>query len=349
MLKRGLTIFAGIVLVLAILSIIRMRPVRAKLNPPVEPPTSSYTNAVGGIGLVEAQSENIQISVPVAGLVTRVDVRAGDRVRKGDRLFVLDGRELEAELALRRSSVEVAKARLQKLLNSPRPEEVPPAEAKMREAEEVVKDAQVQLDLIERVKDPRAIRQEDLLRRRLSVTAAQARFEQTKADLTLLKAGAWKPDVDVARKEVAEAQRQAGRVEADLDRLTVTAPISGEILQCKVHPGEYAQAGPLAQPLILMGDTSRLNVRADVDEEDAWRVQTGATATGAPRGGSGIRLPLRFVRVEPYIIPKKSLTGDSTERVDTRVMQVLFAIAPGTNIQPGQQLDVFIDGKQVRP
>ena len=85
---------------------------------------------LAGIGLVEAQSENIQISVPVAGLVTRVDVKAGDRVRKGDRLFQLDGRDLEAELALRRSSVEVAKARLQKLLNSPRPEEVPPAEAK---------------------------------------------------------------------------------------------------------------------------------------------------------------------------------------------------------------------------
>jgi multidrug efflux pump subunit AcrA (membrane-fusion protein) len=137
----GSTIFAGIVLVLAILSIIRMRPLRAKLNRPVEPPTSSYTNAVGGIGLVEAQSENIQISVPVAGLVTQVDVKAGDRVRKGDRLFQLKGRDLEAELALRRSSVEIAKARLQKLLNSPRPEEVPPAEAKMREAEEVLKDA----------------------------------------------------------------------------------------------------------------------------------------------------------------------------------------------------------------
>jgi multidrug resistance efflux pump len=261
----------------------------------------------------------------------------------------LDGRDLEAELALRRSSVEVAKARLQKLLNSPRPEEVPPVEAKMHEAEEVLKDSQVQLDLIERVKDPRAIRQEDLLRRRLAVTAAQARWEQTKADLTLLKAGAWKPDVDVARAEVAEAQRQASRIEADLDRLTVTAPISGEILQCKVHPGEYAQAGPLAQPLILIGDTSQLNVRADVDEEDAWRVQAGATATGAPRGGSAVRLRLRFVRVEPYIIPKKSLTGDSTERVDTRVMQVLFALAPGANIRPGQQLDVFIEGKQARP
>jgi HlyD family secretion protein len=123
----------------------------------------------------------------------------------------------------------------------------------------------------------------------------------------------------------------------------VTAPIDGEILQSKVHVGEYAQAGPLAQPLILMGATRRLNVRADIDEQDAWRVKPGATATGTVRGNTGERLPLDFVRVEPYVIPKRNLTGDSTERVDTRVLQVIFALHPGAHVYAGQQLDVFID------
>jgi multidrug resistance efflux pump len=133
------------------------------------------------------------------------------------------------------------------------------------------------------------------------------------------------------------------RVEADLARLVVTAPIAGEILQCKVHPGEYAQAGPLAQPLILMGGTARLNVRADIDEQDAWRVKAGAKATATVRGNSGERLGLRFVRVEPYVIPKRNLTGDSTERVDTRVLQVIFALDGGARVYAGQQLDIFID------
>src|SRR5207248_9864928 len=132
-------------------------------------------------------------------------------------------------------------------------------------------------------------------------------------------------DLDIARAEVDEARRQVERVEADLSRLVVTAPIAGEILQCKVHAGEFAQAGPLAQPLILMGATARLNVRADIDEQDAWRVKSGATATGTVRGNTAARLPLRFVRVEPYVIPKRNLTGDSTERVDTRVLAVLFS------------------------
>ena len=346
MLKKGLTLFAGLVLVLAVLSILRMRPVHATVHPPAPPPTAGYAKSIGAIGLVEAQSENIAISVPVPGLVTRMYVKAGNRVQKGAPLFSLDDRDLVAELALRRSSAAVAQAKLQKLLNSPRPEELPAAEAKVRESEALLADAQVQLDLIERVKDRRAIREEDLLRRRLAVNAAQARVEAAQADLKLLRAGAWKPDLEVARSQVAEAEREANRIEADLERLTVVAPISGEILQCKVHLGEYAQAGPLAQPLILMGDTSRLNVRADVDEEEAWRLRSGAAAVGSPHGAAGQRLTLRFLREEPYLIPKRSLTGDSTERVDTRVMQVIFALEPGARVRPGQQLDVSIDDTQ---
>lgn len=349
MLKKGLTAVAGLVLVLAIVSTVRMRRVRAMAAPPSPPPVSGFSKSVGAVGLVEAQSENIAVSVPVPGLVTRLYVKAGDHVKKGDKLFALDDRDLAAELALRRAALDVARARLDKLLASPRPEELPPAEAKVREAEEQRKDAQVQLDVMERVKDRRAIREEDLQRRRLGVTTAQARLEQARADLSLLRAGAWKPDIAIARAELGEAERQANRVSADLARLTVTAPINGEILQCKVHLGEYAQAGQLIQPLILMGDTSQLNVRADVDEEEAWRVESGAAAVASPRGSAKTRIPLRFVRVEPYVIPKRSLTGDSTERVDTRVLQVLFALDRGSHVHAGQQLDVFIeDGKGSR-
>jgi HlyD family secretion protein len=343
MIKYGLPIFAALALTFAVFKIVHSQPVHAKLTPPAAPPSAVYANQVGAVGLVEAESENIAISLPVAGLVTRVDVKAGDHVKKGARLFSLDDRDLQAELALRKSSLSLSETRLEKLAMSPRPEDLPPAEAKVREAEQLYQDAAVQLNLIESVRDKRAIRDEDLQRRRLAVKAAEARLDEAKAELARLKAGTWKPDLDIARSEVEEAHRRVERVEADLTRLVVTAPIDGEILQCKVHGGEYAQAGPLAQPLILMGGTARLNVRADIDEQDAWRMKAGATATGTVRGNSGARMPLHFVRVEPYVIPKRNLTGDSTERVDTRVLQVIFALDPGARVYAGQQLDVFID------
>jgi HlyD family secretion protein len=343
MTKYGLPIIAAFILTFAIFSIVRTHPVHARVAPPSAPPTAAFQKDVGAVGLVEASSENIGISLPVQGMVTHVYVKAGDRVAKGARLFSIDDRDLQAELALRRSSLTLAQAKLEKLLLSPRPEEIPPAEAKVQEAEELYKDADVQMKLIESVRDKRAIRDEDLLRRRIAVKTASARLDQAKAELALLKAGTWKPDLDIARAEVSEAQRQIERVQADLDRTTVTAPITGQILQCKVRAGEYAQAGQLAQPLILMGATDQLNVRADIDEQDAWRVKAGASAVGSARGDSSHRYPLRFVRFEPYVIPKKNLTGDSTERVDTRILQVIFALDKGAPVYAGQQMDVFID------
>jgi len=59
------------------------------------------------------------------------------------------------------------------------------------------------------------------------------------------------------------------------------------------------------------------------------------------------------VRFEPYVIPKKSLTGDSTERVDTRVLQVIYSIRDGgPSVYVGQQMDVYIEtpvGMNTRP
>jgi multidrug resistance efflux pump len=343
MFKYGIPIFAAAVLAFATVAVVKSRTVHANVPPPSAPPAAKYSNKVGAVGLVEAASENIAISLPVPGLVTGVQVKAGDTVAKGQRLFTLDDRDLRAELSLRQSALTVAQARLDKLRSMPRPEDIPPAEAKVRQAREQFADAQVQFRLMDGVTDKRAIREEDLQRRRIAMTAAQARLDETEADLKLLKAGSWDFDIKIAEAEVAQARSQVARTEADLDRLIVTAPIAGRILQCKVRVGEYAQAGPLAQPLILMGSGGELHVRADVDEQDSARVTASAPAVASPRGDSGHQFRLRFVRFEPYVIPKKNLTGDSTERVDTRVLQVIYALDRNAPVYAGQQMDVFIE------
>jgi len=162
--------------------------------------------------------------------------------------------------------------------------------------------------------------------------------------LGLLKAGAWAPDIAVAKSEVAQAEAQVKMVETNIDRLTMQAPIAGVILQNKVRLGQYAQCGPLSEPLMILGSVTPLNVRVDVDEHDAWRVRGGAPAAASPRGNGSIRIPLEFVRFEPYVIPKRSLTGDSTERVDTRVLQIIYRVKEqSAPLYVGQQMDVYIE------
>jgi len=149
-----------------------------------------------------------------------------------------------------------------------------------------------------------------------------------------------------AEAQLAQARAEVKSSETDLERLTVRAPVDGQVLQLKVHLGEFAPVAATAAgepPLILLGSVTPLHVRVDVDENDAWRVRPGATAVGYLRGNKNIKAPLTFVRFEPYVVPKKSLTGDSAERVDTRVLQVIFRFDRGDlPIFVGQQMDVFI-------
>jgi len=265
-------------------------------------------------------------------------------VSKGQRLFSLDDRELTADLGVKKAAVAGAEARLMKLEDEPRPEEIPTAEAKVTEAAALLADARVQVRLIESVTDRRAVKEEDVERRRLNYQAAAARLEQAKNDLALLKAGAWKPDVDVARADTAQAAAAVRQDEINISRLTVEAPVNGTILQNKVRLGQYAQCGPLAEPLMIFGGGKNLHLRTQVDENDAWRVRDGAQAVAHLRGDSQVIYPLEFVRFEPYVVPKASLTGDTTERVDTRVLEVIYRFKdPEARVFDGQQMDVYID------
>src|SRR5262249_31337976 len=154
-----------------------------------------------------------------------------------------------------------------------------------------------------------------------------------------------KPDLEVARAAVIEARAQIEQVTTEIERATVVAPVDGVVLQVNVRAGERVSDRD-AKPLVVLGDISTYHVRVDVDERDIARFRRGTPAKAYPRGETAHQMTMRFVRVEPYVVPKKSLTGDNTERVDTRVLQVLYAIEQTDRpVYVGQQLDVFIDSK----
>src|SRR5262252_6845384 len=345
---KTVPLIAALTFIFAVGAVIVMKPVRHAELPPSAPPAARFESSVGAVGLVEANSENINISCAVSGMVTQLSVKAGDRVQPGQKLFSLDDRDIQADLAVKRAALDNARAQFAKLKAQPRPEELPPLEAKVREAQALLADAEVQVRLIESVSDSRAVKREDVLRRRQNLEAAKARLAQAEKDLALTKAGAWAPDLEIARTQVAQAEAAVHQDEVNIERLTTRAPIEGTILQNKVRLGQYAQCGPLSEPLMILGSVSPLHVRVDVDEHDALRVREGAPALGSPRGNGSLRIPLQFVRFEPYVIPKKSLTGDSTERVDTRVLQVIYRIAAeSSSLFVGQQIDVYIEAPVV--
>lgn len=311
-------------------------------SPLQAPPENGYARAVSGNGLVEPSSEGISIGAPESGLVTAVFVEVGQAVRAGDPLFQLDDRALRAEVSVRRVAVENVRQKLVRLASFPRAEEVDPLVAQVREAEASLADERAQLARREEV--PELVTRDELERRRFAVRSAEARLEAARAQLQLTRAGSWSADERVLASELKLAEAELARAETELARLTVRAPAGGRCLQVKVRAGEYADSARSGDALILLGATSELHVRAEIDEYDAPKVREQAAAYALLPGDSGRRLPLRFVRFEPYVVAKRALSNDATERVDTRVLQVIYRIE-GTvdRVFPGQQVDVFIE------
>lgn len=328
-------------------SLAGVRPV-PPAEPVADPAQPVFGSYVAGAGIIEASTENIAIGTSVGDVVTEVLVRVGQQVKRGEPLFRLRTDMVEAERTVRRAAVEAARAKLQRLKSLPRQEDVPPAEARLAEAQASLSDAKSQLELYESVIDKRAISQDEWTRRRNAVAVAQARVAEARAQLDLLKAGPWEQDIAVAQADVASAEAMLRQSEAEIARRTVLSPIDGVVLQVKVRPGEFAQPGPLATPLMLLGEVGRLFVRVDVDENDAWRVKPNSAAMAYVRGNASLSTPMTFERIEPYIVPKRSLTGDSSERVDTRVLQVIYSFGrESLPVYVGQQMDVFIEAPPV--
>lgn len=327
------------------------QPVQEKLTPPAKPARTPFKNTVAAAGLVEARTENLAIGTALPGVVLEVHVpqsEVGKFVEKGTPLFRVDDRHLLAQLKYQQANLAAAEANLARLDAMPRPEEVPSLEAKVRGAEA---NHRLMRDLAERMRsllERKAASAEDFTQRQINAEVGMHQWEQAKADLALLKAGAWHPDKAVSRAAIALAKAQIEQTQTEIERATVRAPIAGHILQVNVRPGEYVGTLP-GQALVMMGDLSKYHVRVDLDEHDIPRFQPGAPARAYVRGHTGQELKLAFVRIERYVTPKRSLTGDNNERIDTRVLQVIYSLEG--NEQPifvGQQLDVFIEASPER-
>jgi len=276
--------------------------------PPVKPPEKPFAKGVAATGILEAVDENVSIGPPMPALVTEVMVKVWQKVKKGDAMMQLDDREMQAQLIGQEATISVNQATLEI------------TQAQLAKQQDM-------LDRLKSVTDQRAITQDDLRNRTNDVTVAKAQAAQAQAQLQASHA----------------AVKQTRLL---IERMTVRAPRDGSILQVNIRAGEYASPQN-KQAAIILGEVDALQVRADVDEQNAMAVRPNMPAKAFLKGDSQTAYDLEFVRIDPFVIPKQSLTGASNERVDTRVLQVIYRlkIPEGKSLYVGQQVDVFLGEK----
>jgi HlyD family secretion protein len=332
-----------------------------KAQPPAFPPVSSpYDSAIYANGIIESDQSsgsNINIYPEVSGPITKVWVHEGQEVAAGDPLFAIDDSVQRAVTEQLRLQAEASLALLNELKAQPRPETLAVAETQVGLADSNLKAVSDQddKDRASYAIDPKSISKDALDTADDAVRQGAASLDVARKQFDLTKAGAW--SYDIANQEGQyEALRQAYQAaNALLLKYSVKAPIAGVVLSVYAAAGSYVSPQGAYDPytqafdqLVIMGPPQDyLAVRCFVDEimvsrlPSKWHITAQMTVAG-----SDIKVPLEFVRVQPYVSPKIELSNERQEKVDLRVLPVLFRFQKqDLPVYPGQLVDVYIGKK----
>ncbi|RDU99340.1 HlyD family secretion protein [Trinickia dinghuensis] len=331
-------------------------------RPPVFAPASNpYAHGVYAEGIVEsdqATGENINLYPDVTGPVTRILVHEGDAVKAGTVLLTIDDSVQRATALQLEAQAQAAATMLDELKAQPRRETLDVAQAQVGAATASLKMAQDQYDKQEHAYmiDPKAVSKDVLDNLTNSLKVARANLEVVTRQYQLTRAGAWSYDIRNQERQAEALEKAAAASNALLSKYTIRAPADGVVLSINAALGSYVSPQGVydtyAQgqaPMLVMGSANaRLAVRCYVDEILIHRLPD-AKALKARMfvRGTNIELPLEFSRIQPYVSPKIELSDQRTERVDVRVLPMIFRISQmqGAHLYPGQLVDVYISAE----
>ena len=356
--NRVLFVLAVLGLILGLVSAY-IYGMQKKPEPPAFNPASNpYGKGIYANGIMEsyqASGENVNIYPEVPGTVTRIAVAEGESVAAGRTLFLLDDAVQRATVAQLRSQAEAARSLLEELKAQPRREALEVAAAQVEVSEASLKNVQDQLDKQRRSfeLEPRSVSRDALDTAHNAVKVARANLEQAGKQYQLVKAGAWSYDIRNQQNQYQAALKAFQAAQALQDKYRVKAPEAGVVLSINAAVGSYVSPQgaydtytQASLPVLVMGGAERyLAVRCYIDEILVHRLPKGPRMKAKMFiRGTDISIPLEYVRMQPYVAPKIELSNQRTERVDVRVLPVIFRFAKPEKaaLYPGQLVDVYI-------
>jgi len=325
--------------------------------PPSEAPVSTGNpRLVVGVGIVEPAGELVTIGSQLSGVIAAVPVHVGEIVEEGTPLIVLDSRTARSALEVSRAEVRAQQARLKEMQAEieTRRAKLAAASAAVRQAAAAREFAVRELRRVESLKEKGAATAEEIELRRLNRETEETRWETSQANereaqtnLQLLAGPDDAPSIVLQEALIAEAEAAARRDDVQLELHTIRAPRRCRVLQVKCHPGEYLTSTPSSTAAMIVGVTEPLHVRVEIDEADIPRFSETGTAYAVVRGRAERRVPLTFVRREPLVIPKTNLAGGQRERIDTRVLEVIYSVTEEElEATVGQLVDVYLSSPE---
>lgn len=331
---------------------------KAAQRPVFNPASNPYGEGIYAEGIVESvQSSGVNINMypEVAGTVKQIFVREGQVVHKGTPLLLIDDSIQHATADQQQSQAQAAHAMLEELNAEPRKETLDIAAAQVDSAQSAFKTANDELDKQEAAYkfDPRSISKDALDSAINGAAVSRANLEVAKKQYALTKAGAWSYDIRNQEKQYTALEKSYLASKALLAKYTLLAPRDGVVLSINTVVGSYVSPQGAydaytqgTDPILIVGDSdTHLHVRCYVDEILVSRLPSPSQLKAQMTiRGTNIHIPLIFDRIQPFVSPKIELSNQRQERVDVRVLPVIFRLErpKNTNLYPGELVDVYI-------
>jgi HlyD family secretion protein len=333
--------------------------VRSKpLAPVFAPAANPYEQGVYANGIVESlqeSGENISVYPEVAGTVVEILVHEGSHVARGAPLVRMDDSVQRATAEQQQAQADAAQALLNQLRAEPRPETLAVAQAQADAAKAGVKSADDDRAKQQRAYDslPDSVSRMVLDQAINATQLARANLAVAERNLALVKAGAWSYELKNQEAQVNSLAKAVSAARALLAKYTIVAPVDGVVLSITASVGSYVSPQGMletyssgAAPLMVMGTGDDYGaVRCYVDEILISKLKKieEVQATMFLRG-TQVQIPLEFVRVQPLVSPKVQLSNERAERVDLRVLPIIFRFKKPEKspIYPGQLVDVYL-------
>ncbi|MEO1483095.1 MAG: efflux RND transporter periplasmic adaptor subunit [Myxococcota bacterium] len=293
-------------------------------------------------GVIEPSSRPVNVATSSSGVVFKVWVQEGDQVEADQPLVTLKNDVASARVASARAEVASAQTALKRARGGSQRVAVDRSKAELANAKAQTRRAKDRVRRLEAVVDAGAVSDEEVTVAKLELETLAASEDAARLRLDELRSQRLEDDAEaVSRLERARANLDLEQ--AQLARLTIRAPMAAEVLQLKFRVGEYYAPGG-SEPLAVLGDTSVLRARIDVDERDIARVKSGDLAQLRVPSLPDTRFSARVESIGRRMGRKNVRADDPSERNDTRILEVVLTLDDTESLVVGQRVDAFIDG-----
>jgi len=286
-------------------------------------------------GMVEPWRGQIDLSPQEPGWIAQILVAEGQRVQAGQVIALLDDAPQRAAVDIAKAEVAEADATLRKTVRGATREEIKQAEADVEASRALAERAERDANRSTQLGSTSAISTAEVDRARAEAQAQLALTDKSHARLEQLHKGASQEDRSVATHRLLAAKGRLDLALANLARRHVASPAPGVVLHSRFHAGEYFNVG--GEPLFVLGDVSRLQVRLEIDEIDAFRVTIGQNC--ALYGDDDATLGNgRIYRLAPMMGRRGLKLESPTARADVRVREVFLEVAASDTLVPGRRV-----------